>query len=146
MEIADAIKKLIELKNQDEVLRSKLLHEKRLNDQYHPEMEQLHLDNTAALQQVIDTFGLPTVQLVGKEANNAAWYVVQHSISSPQFMIRYANLLEQEDHKSSDDLIQLAYLKDRIAVFQGNPQLYGTQFDWDENGEVVCRGNLQQLH
>lgn len=32
--------------------------------------------------------------------------------------------------------INLAYLTDRIAVFEGSPQLYGTQFDWDENGEL----------
>jgi hypothetical protein len=30
----------------------------------------------------------------------------------------------------------LAYLTDRIAVFEEKPQLYGTQFDWDENGEL----------
>lgn len=30
----------------------------------------------------------------------------------------------------------LAYLTDRIAVFESKPQLYGTQFDWDENGNL----------
>ena len=30
----------------------------------------------------------------------------------------------------------LAYLKDRIAVFEGKSQLYGTQFDWNKNGEL----------
>ena len=27
-------------------------------------------------------------------------------------------------------------MTDRIAVFENKPQLYGTQFDWDENGEL----------
>ncbi|RSM35021.1 hypothetical protein DMA12_46010 [Amycolatopsis balhimycina DSM 5908] len=27
-------------------------------------------------------------------------------------------------------------LDDRIRSFEGQPQLYGTQFDWDENGEL----------
>jgi len=31
----------------------------------------------------------------------------------------------------------LAYLTDRIAVFKGEPQLYGTQFDWYENGNLA---------
>lgn len=30
----------------------------------------------------------------------------------------------------------MAYLTDRIAVLEGKPQRYGTQFDWDENGEL----------
>ena len=29
-----------------------------------------------------------------------------------------------------------AYLEDRICVFEGRPQRYGTQFDWDENGKM----------
>ena len=31
---------------------------------------------------------------------------------------------------------QLAYLEDRIAFFEGRPQVYGTQFDWDEQGQL----------
>ena len=27
-------------------------------------------------------------------------------------------------------------MTDRIAVFENKPQLYGTQFDWDEKGEL----------
>ena len=30
----------------------------------------------------------------------------------------------------------MAYLTDRIAVFENKPQRYGTQFDWDQNGEL----------
>lgn len=30
----------------------------------------------------------------------------------------------------------LAYLTDRIAVLEGSQQLYGSQFDWDESGEL----------
>ena len=29
-----------------------------------------------------------------------------------------------------------AYLADRICGFEGRPQRYGTQFDWDDNGEL----------
>jgi hypothetical protein len=32
--------------------------------------------------------------------------------------------------------ISLAYLTDRIAVLEGKPQLYGTQFDWDKHGNL----------
>jgi hypothetical protein len=34
------------------------------------------------------------------------------------------------------ELWQAAMLEDRIRMLEGRPQIYGTQFDWDENGEM----------
>ncbi|MBK8081497.1 MAG: hypothetical protein IPK25_15205 [Saprospiraceae bacterium] len=34
------------------------------------------------------------------------------------------------------DAKSLAYLTDRIAVLEGKLQLYGTQYDWDNNGNM----------
>ena len=44
--------------------------------------------------------------------------------------------MEIEVKKKKADPRNLAYLADRIATFENKPQLYGTQFDWDENGEL----------
>ncbi len=33
--------------------------------------------------------------------------------------------------------IDIAYLEDRICFFEGKPQLYGSQFDWNENGILI---------
>lgn len=51
-------------------------------------------------------------------------------------MKKSRELLENAVGENKADPGNLAYLTDRIAVFEGNPQLYGTQFDWDENGEL----------
>jgi hypothetical protein len=32
--------------------------------------------------------------------------------------------------------LQAAMLEDRIRISEGRPQRYGTQFDWDANGEL----------
>src|SRR5262249_50196693 len=32
--------------------------------------------------------------------------------------------------------LDAAYLSDRIAVFEGRPQTFGTQFDWDAQGQL----------
>jgi hypothetical protein len=45
-------------------------------------------------------------------------------------------LCENAVNENKADPKNLAYLTDRIAVFEGEPQLYGTQFDWDENREL----------
>lgn len=122
------------MKRADLELRQILLETGELNDGYNPEMEALHLKNTSELERIIDDIGYPTIAKIGKEASDAAWLVIQHSISNPGFMRRCLRLMEKEKEQGLIDPINVAYLSDRIAVFQGLPQLYGTQYDWDLHG------------
>lgn len=128
--------KIINLKNADLELRNSLVQNGKLNEGYSYEMSVLHNVNAKALNEIVDTIGYPTIHKVGKEANEAAWLVIQHSIGQPEFMKKCAVLLERAVNENEADPKNLAYLTDRIAVFEGKPQLYGTQFDWDENGNL----------
>lgn len=132
-EIAEII---VGLKNADVELRDKLIQSGQLSDGYNEEMKELHNRNAKILNEMIDTIGYPTTDKVGKEASEAAWLVIQHSIGQPEFMKKCAELLKKAVSENKADLKSLAYLTDRIAVFEGKPQLYGTQFDWDENGNL----------
>ncbi len=136
MAIKELSNKIIELSNADLELRNHLIQSGELFDGYHPEMEALHVKNAEVLEEIIQVIGFPTEEKVGEEASKAAWLVIQHAISKPNFMRRCASLLEEAVHQQNASPIDLAYLKDRIAVLEGKPQLYGTQFDWDENGEL----------
>ena len=127
---------IIALKDADLKLRDRLIDTGQLWDGYNPEMEQLHINNANALNTIIDLIGYPTTDKVGKEASDAAWLVIQHAISLPGFMKRCAVVLKEAVAENKASFINLAYLKDRIAVFEGNPQQYGTQFDWDEDGKM----------
>lgn len=129
-------KRIIELKNADLELRAKLIESKKLSEGYNEEMEKLHLQNAAILEEIINSIGYPTIDKVGKEASEAAWLIIQHSIGLPDFMKKCADQLQNEVDQKKADPIHLAYLSDRIAVLEGKPQLYGTQFDWDENGDL----------
>ncbi|WP_130736032.1 DUF6624 domain-containing protein [Flavobacterium sp. J27] len=128
--------KIIALKNADIALREKLVQNGKLFDGYHESMKALHNKNAKALAVIIEKIGYPTVDKVGKEANEAAWLIIQHAIEQPKFMKKCAQLLEIAVNENNASPINLAYLIDRIAVFEDRPQLYGTQFDWDENGEL----------
>ena len=132
-EIAEII---VGLKNADVELRNKLIQSGQLSDGYNEEMKELHNRNAKIINEIIDTIGYPTTDKVGKEASEAAWLVIQHSIGQPEFMKKCAELLKKAVSENKADLKSLAYLTDRIAVFEGKPQLYGTQFDWDENGNL----------
>ena len=129
-------KKIIELKNADLELRDKLIQNGQLGEGYNEEMAQLHSKNAEILNEIIDIIGYPTIDKVGKEASEAAWLVIQHSIGQPYFMKKCLTLLENAVTENKADPKNLAYLTDRIASFEGKPQHYGTQFDWDENGEL----------
>jgi hypothetical protein len=128
--------KLIGLKNADMALRDKLIQSGQLGDGYNEEMASLHDSNAEILNGIIDEIGYPTIPKVGKDASEAAWVVLQHSIGRPDFMKKCLTLLEAAVKENEVNSTFLAYLADRIAVFEGNPQLYGTQFDWDEHGEL----------
>jgi hypothetical protein len=129
-------KEIIALKNADLALRERLVQEEQLNEGYNQEMEALHIRNAEVLNKIIDDIGYPTVDKVGEEACNAAWLIIQHSISKPPFMKKCRGLLEKAVGQNKAPSQNLVYLTDRIAVFERKPQHYGTQFDWDENGEL----------
>lgn len=128
--------KIISLKNADLALRDKLVKTGELGNGYNEEMSAIHNSNAAALQEIIAVIGYPSIAKVGKEASDAAWLVIQHAIEQPEFMKNCLNLLQKAVEQNEADPKSLAYLSDRIAVFEGKPQLYGTQFDWDEHGEL----------
>ena len=129
-------KKITNLKNADLAFRDKLIQNGELEKGYNEGMERLHNQNAQALDEIINQIGYPTIEKVGKEACEAAWLVIQHSIGQPDFMRKCRELLENGDFKNQVNPTNLAYLTDRIASFEGKPQRYGTQFDWDENGEL----------
>lgn len=136
MEYPKIAKEIVDLQNADLELRNKLVQNGQLSDGYNKEMEVLHNRNAQILNNIIEKIGYPTVEKVGKEANEAAWLVIQHSIGQPEFMKKCAALLEKAVAENQADAKHLAYLTDRIAAFEGKAQLYGTQFDWDAGGEM----------
>ncbi len=128
--------KIIQLRNADFELREKLIQNGQLSAGYNAEMEQLHNKNASELEDIIKQIGYPSIDKVGEEASQSAWIIIQHSIGQPDFMRKCAFELEKAVNENKADPINLAYLLDRITVFENKPQLYGTQFDWDENGKM----------
>lgn len=136
MDYKSIANRIIDLKNADLELRERLIKSREPGKGYNKEMEALHNKHTKILNGIIDTIGYPTIDKVGKEASEAAWMIVQHSIGQPGFMKKCVKLLAKAVNENKANPQNLAYLKDRIAVLEGKPQLYGTQFDWDKNGEM----------
>jgi hypothetical protein len=127
---------IIQMMQADLALRDELIQSGKHNGGYNAQMEQLHHDNAKKLNEIIDQIAYPIIEKVGIEANEAAWVIIQHAISQPHFMKKCLTLLNEAVNENKANPKHLAYLSDRIAVFEGRPQLFGTQFDWDEKGEL----------
>lgn len=118
----------------DNNVRSDLVRRGVLYNGYHPEMEHVHNSNADLLLEIIKEHGWPSKDLVGEEAVAAAWLVAQHAISKPDFQRNCLTILKKELSKGNIEAKRVAQLEDRILVFEGKPQVYGTQFDWDDQG------------
>ena len=66
----------------------------------------------------------------------ATWRIAQHAISLPAFQRLALARLREAVAAGEAPPAQAAYLEDRIHFFEGTPQRYGTQFDWDEHGQI----------
>jgi hypothetical protein len=97
-------------------------------------MEATHLDNAALLERAFDAIGWPGPRAVGDEGAAAAMLVLQHAISRPDLQRRGLALMLDAVAEGDANALDAAYLADRVAVFEGRAQSFGTQFDWDEGG------------
>ncbi|QPK64452.1 hypothetical protein IVG45_05655 [Methylomonas sp. LL1] len=103
---------------------------------YHPRMEAVHKSNAARLEAIIEQYGWPGNRLVSEEGAWAAWLIAQHAIGNPSFMRHCLSLLKQAASNNEVMLWQVAFLEDRIRMYEGKPQRYGTQFQPNKNGEL----------
>ena len=128
---------LMRMRREDDATRTRLMESGELFNDYSKEMERVHLRNAAALEKILDEHGWPGRTMVGDEGSEAAWLIAQHAISRPDLQRRCRDLLDHAVVNGEAPPWQAAHLIDRIRVNEGKPQLFGTQYDWDESGELA---------
>jgi len=121
----------------DRRVRAELVAKGALFDGYHPRMRNVNERNAARLLQILDAHGWPGRSLVGEDAADAAWLILQHAIGNPALQRRGLFLLRKAAESGEASATQVAMLEDRIRSCEGKSQLYGTQFDWNEQGELI---------
>lgn len=127
-------KALLDMESRDQVLRSELTAAGELNVNYHPRLEELHRANSSRLRQIIAVFGWPGIALVGEQGARAAWRIALHSIAEPAFMRQCRDLIDRASEAGDAPRWQFAIIDDRIRVYEGRPQRYGTQLRMGANG------------
>jgi hypothetical protein len=129
---------LLAMSEADLSVRQELIEDGELTKYgYHPRMEAVHKTNASCLKTVIEQHGWPGKSLVGEDGANAAWLIAQHAISDPPFMRQCLSLLKRAALENEVPQWQGAMLEDRIRMYEGEAQVYGTQFQPDEDGNFV---------
>lgn len=128
---------LVAMAAEDQHVRAGLAADGLLFDGYHPTMQAVHDKNAARLTAIIDRHGWLGRDLVGEDGARSAWLVLQHAIGHPALQRRGLTLLRDAVASGDVTAAEVAMLEDRIAFFEGRPQRYGTQYDWNEGGELV---------
>ena len=129
--------RLVRMVEEDRRVRAELAATGELFQGYAPRMAEVHLRNAMELEAMIAQFGWPGKSLVGEEGANAAWFILQHAIGSPDLQRRCLPLLKAAVAAQEAEPAHVAYLEDRICYYERRLQRYGTQFDWDENGRMM---------
>jgi hypothetical protein len=127
-------KGLLDMEARDRTLRAELTASGQLASGYHQRLEELHRANASRLRQIIAVFGWPGRALVGDTGARAAWRIALHSVSEPAFMRQCRDLIDAATQRQDAPRWQFAILDDRIRVYEGRPQRYGTQLRVGANG------------
>jgi Family of unknown function (DUF6624) len=107
------------------------------SEKYHPTMREVHERNAAFLKKIIQQHGWPGSDLVGHEGSKAAWLIAQHAVFDLSIMREFLRFLKQAVASGTAEGWQAAFLEDRVLTMSGKKQIYGTQFDRDEDGWPV---------
>ena len=139
MELAEIANELIEMHNRDrELVRDSI-------DPTHHVNNRLALINAidrahaTRLKEIVDSIGWPTRGTVGLEATEGAYLVVQHAGHDTAFQERCLEMMHDLVKRGELPAPYIALLTDRIRVFNGQPQVYGTQMALARDNNGVMR-------
>ena len=119
---------LIAMRAEDLEVRAELAAAGELGGAYAPRMEAVHIKNAARLRELIAHHGWPAEEIAGKDGAEAAWLIAQHAIGEPEFQRQALRWMRESADQGRTPAWHAAYLEDRIAMCEGRPQRFGTQW------------------
>lgn len=82
-------------------------------------------ENKKLVVEILEKRGWPGKSLVGQQASQAVFLVIQHADKAT--MEKYLPLLREAAAKGEASKSSLALMEDRVRMYNGQPQLYGSQ-------------------
>jgi len=130
-------RELVAMRDEDLRVRDELQAAGELGGPYVPRMEAVHVRNAARLRELMAKHGWPAEDIAGEDGAKAAWFIVQHSVGEPEFQRNVLSVLREYGAAGRIPAWHAAYLEDRIAMHEGRPQRFGTQWmDSPDDGRI----------
>jgi len=126
---------LIKMYVNDQYVRSNLMTD--ILQKYNLSKDQVIIDsngintderNRERLKEIIAKYGFPTKKMVGKDAMNGVFFMIQHADGENAWQKSQLTNIKNAVKMGDLDSQSFAYLYDRIKINSGEKQLYGTQF------------------
>ena len=102
--------------------------------------------NRNRLKEIFKEYGFPTKKLVGKDAMQGIFLMIQHSDGDKEWQKSQLPNIEEAVKNGDMNGQSYAYLYDRIKINGGEKQLYGTQFaNVDPINKIVELADTEDL-
>ncbi|MCA9304651.1 MAG: hypothetical protein KC996_11065 [Phycisphaerales bacterium] len=139
LELAEVANELIDMHNRDRELVRDSIDPKHQNKARLAMINAIDRAHAARLKEIVDCIGWPTRGTVGLEATEGAYLVIQHAGHDTAFQERCLEMMHDLVDRGELPAPYIALLTDRIRVFNGQPQVYGTQMTLARDSEGVMR-------
>lgn len=135
-QIAD---ELIAMRDLDQQLVRETTGGKPLTTRENERIRAIDRAHAARLTQIVDAIGWPTRDLVGVEAAQGAFVVVQHAGHDHELQNRCLALMVDQVEQGRLPAPYVALLTDRIRLFAQQPQVFGTQMTFKAGDDGIAR-------
>lgn len=96
--------------------------------------------NMNEIEEILEKVGYPSKAMVGDTLKHVTAYVIMHN---PKRQAKYVDLVWNAARNGDIKLLEAATLEDRVRMFAGKPQKYGTQMKYDTINIDHKTGNIQ---
>lgn len=94
--------------------------------------------NKVFLEEILNKYGYPGYDLVGKEGEKNYWVMAQHCDFAPAFQAKVLEKLKQQVENGNADGRNYGLLTDRVNLNTGKKQFFGTQVKYvRETGQAI---------
>ncbi len=120
---------LLDMQNRDQQIRDSVISNmasNKIDSSLIIQMKRIDSVNTLRIKQIIQHYGWPGKSMIGVDGADAVFLIVQHS-SDKLFQRNCLPLMEKAYKNGEASGPDLALLTDRVLIYSGKPQLYGSQ-------------------
>lgn len=116
------------------------------NQEWEAYKDSVFTTNKVFLEKVLNKYGYPGYDLVGKDGEKNYWLMVQHCDFDPEFQSRVLEKLKQQVNAKNAGGRNFGLLSDRVNLNSGKKQVYGTQVTYvRETGQAIPKPLLDSL-